>query len=416
MSISKKKFDIILFFGIFNDNQEYNIINARRRKNMKKLIILSAISIIMFTSCSIDIETSSTESIPDSFQMQNESQFTPDKHNGYVPLNFTNQTGLWLPYMDFENYMYNQSENEYRENIKKILADAKAEDINTIYFHVHPNGDAYYKSEIFPKGTYYTGDYDPLQIMLDEAHNMGISVHAWINPLRLQTVEQMQNIPDDFIIKQWINESSPKVKIINGRWYLNPAYDDVIQLVSETAREIINNYDVDGVHIDDYFYPTTDTDFDIEAFESSDSTDLSQWRQDNISNMVKSLHDTVKNSDRHLKFGVSPQGNINANYNTQYADVKLWAGTEGYADYIIPQIYYGFENETCPFEPTLRAWENLTNDNISLIIGLAEYKTGEEDKWAGEAGKNEWIDNPDIIQQQIELVKSSTADGYALYR
>ncbi|MDE7363856.1 MAG: family 10 glycosylhydrolase [Ruminococcus sp.] len=383
---------------------------------MKKLIILSAISIIMFTSCSVETEISSAESTPDSFQMQNESQFTPDKQNGYTPLNFTNQIGLWLPYMDFENYMYNKSESEYRENIKKILADAKAEDINTIYFHVHPNGDSYYKSEKFPKGTYYTGDYDPLQIMLDEAHNMGISVHAWINPLRLQTVEQMQNLPDDFIVKQWINENSPKVKIVNGRWYLNPAYDDVIQLVSESAREIINNYDVDGVQIDDYFYPTTDTDFDIEAFEASDSSDLSQWRQDNITKMVKSLHDTVKNSDRHLKFGVSPQGNINANYNTQYADVKLWAGTEGYVDYIIPQIYYGFENETCPFEPTLRAWENLTNDNISLIIGLAEYKTGEEDKWAGEAGKNEWIDNPDIIQQQIELVKSSTADGYALYR
>ncbi|MDE6519133.1 MAG: family 10 glycosylhydrolase [Ruminococcus sp.] len=383
---------------------------------MKKLIILSAISIIMFTSCSIETEISPSESIPDSFQMQTESQFTPDKQNGYTPLNFTNQVGLWLPYMNFENYMYNQSESEYRENIKKILADAKAEDINTIYFHVHPNGDAYYKSEVFPKGTYYTGDYDPLQIMLDEAHNMGISVHAWINPLRLQTIEQMQNLPDDFIVKQWINESSPKVKIVNNRWYLNPAYDDVIQLVSESAREIINNYDVDGVQIDDYFYPTTDTDFDIEAFESSDSTDLSQWRQDNITKMVKSLHDTVKNSDRHLKFGVSPQGNINANYNTQYADVKLWAGTEGYADYIIPQIYYGFENETCPFEPTLRAWENLTNENVSLIIGLAEYKTGEEDKWAGEAGKNEWIDNPDIIQQQIELVKDSSADGYALYR
>ncbi|MDE7098479.1 MAG: family 10 glycosylhydrolase [Ruminococcus sp.] len=383
---------------------------------MKKLIILSAISIIMFTSCSIETEISPSESIPDSFQMQTESQFTPDKQNGYTPLNFTNQVGLWLPYMDFENYMYNQSESEYRENIKKILADAKAEDINTIYFHVHPNGDSYYKSEKFPKGTYYTGDYDPLQIMLDEAHNMGISVHAWINPLRLQTVEQMQNLSDDFIVKQWINENSPKVKIVNNRWYLNPAYDDVIQLVSESAREIINNYDVDGVQIDDYFYPTTDTDFDIEAFESSDSSDLSQWRQDNISKMVKSLHDTVKNSDRHLKFGVSPQGNINANYNTQYADVNLWAGTEGYADYIIPQIYYGFENETCPFEPTLKAWENLTNDNISLIIGLAEYKTGEEDKWAGEAGKNEWIDNPDIIQQQIELVKDSSADGYALYR
>lgn len=381
---------------------------------MKKLTFLTILSTLALVSCS-------AESIPYSessdLQMQNQSQFPTESIANYVPLNFTNQTGLWLPYMDFENYIYNKSEDEYKEEVKKILSSAKAEGINTIYFHVHPNGDAYYKSEIFPKGIYYTGDYDPLQIMLDEAHDMGISVHAWLNPYRMQTVEQMENLPDDFIVKQWINENSPMVKVINNRWYLNPAYDEVTELVSSSADEILRNYNVDGIHIDDYFYPTTDTDFDKEAFEASGSSDLSQWRQDNINKMVKSLYDTVKSNNKRVKFGISPQGNINANYNSQYADVKLWAGNQGYADYIIPQIYFGFKNTTCPFEPTLKEWEKLVKDSgVSLVIGLAEYKLGEEDKWAGEAGENEWIENPDIISQQIELVKKSSANGYALYR
>lgn len=385
---------------------------------MKKLTVLSIISVIALTSCSFE-ETAgqpSESSVTEPY-IQNETLFEAEENNSYIPLNFTNQTGLWLPYMDFENYMYNKSESEYMEGIKKILSDAKAEGINTIYFHVHPNGDAYYKSDIFPKGIYYTDDYDPLQIMLDEAHDMGLSVHAWLNPLRFQTVEQMENLPDDFIVKQWINEKSPMVKIINNRWYLNPAYEEVTELISKCADEILKNYNVDGIHIDDYFYPTTDTEFDIEACEASNNTDLSQWRQDNINNMVKALYDTVKSNNKRIKFGISPQGNINANYNSQYADVKLWAGTDGYADYIIPQIYFGFENETCPFEPTLREWEKLVKDSgVSLVIGLAEYKLGEEDKWAGEAGEMEWIENPDIISQQIELVKKSSADGYALYR
>ncbi len=384
------------------------------KKSILLLIIISALALV---SCTTDNISSSVESGVQDMQIQNESQFSHKDTADYIPLNYTNQVGLWLPYMDFENYMYNKSENEYRQEVKKILSDAKAEGINTIYFHVHPNGDSYYKSNIFPKGTYYTGDYDPLQIMLDEAHDIGISVHAWINPYRMQTVEQMENLPDDFIVKQWVNENSPMVKTVNNRWYLNPAYDEVTELVSECAEEILENYSVDGIHIDDYFYPTADTEFDIEAFETSGNSDLSQWRQENINKMVKSLYDTVKNYNKRVKFGVSPQGNINANYNSQYADVKLWSGTEGYADYIIPQIYFGFNNETCPFETTLHEWEKLIGDSgVSLVIGLAEYKTGEEDKWAGEAGKNEWIENPDIIQQQIELVKSSTADGYALYR
>ncbi len=386
------------------------------RKNMRKAMFLAVISAIALVSCTADLSTPA-DSGTSGVQIQNESYFEDESEKSYIPLNYTKQTGLWLPYMDFENYMYNKSEEEYRSELKKIISSAKADNVNTFYFHVHPNGDAYYKSDIFPKGVYYTGDYDPLRIMLDEAHGAGISVHAWLNPYRMQTAEQMENMPDDFIVKKWVNDKSPMVKIINNRWYLNPAYDEVTELISSCAEEILENYDVDGVHIDDYFYPTTDIEFDKAEFESSGESDLQQWRQSNINKMVKSLYDTVKKYNKRLKFGISPQGNIDANYNSQYADVELWAGEKGYADYIIPQIYFGFKNETCPFEATLHKWEELTADRgVSLIIGLAEYKTGEEDKWAGESGEREWIENPDIIQQQIELVEESTADGYALYR
>lgn len=381
---------------------------------MKKYLSLFVVTAVLLTGCAIPEESGSLSEIPSAtVPMASE----PADTDSCVPINYTNQIGLWLPYMDFENYMYGKNEEEFKENVRKILENALNRGVNTVYFHVHPNGDAYYNSEIFPKGIYLDGDYDPLQIMLNIAHSMGISVHAWLNPYRLQTAEQMETLPNDFIIKEWINEKKPMVKIVNNRWYLNPAYNEVTELVSRTADEILNNYCVDGIHIDDYFYPTNEPEFDIEAFELSGRTDLDDWRRENITNMVKSLYDTVKNHGENLKFGISPQGNIETDFNTQYADVELWAGTPGYADYIVPQIYYGFKNETCPFEKTLRRWEKLAeNSGVSLIIGLAEYKLGKYDQWAGVLGENEWIDTPDIIERQIELVKSSdVADGYALY-
>lgn len=335
----------------------------------------------------------------------------------YTPLNFDRQIGIWYPYMDYKTYMYGKSADEFRSSVHSMYEQAKAQSVNTIYVHVRPNGDAYYRSAVFPTGIYLDGDYDPLQIMIEEAHGLGLSVHAWINPLRCQTEEQMKALPDDFIVKQWSeNRTGSLVGIVNGRYYLNPAYSEVVDLICRGVDEIVRNYDVDGIHIDDYFYPTTSPDFDRSAFETSGHTDLSQWRLENCSRLVHSIYESVKRVDSNILFGISPQGNIDANYSSQYADVKLWCGTVGYCDYIIPQIYFGFENENCPFAETLAAWESLvTCENVSLIIGLAAYKQGAEDKWAGAAGELEWIENPDIIQRQIELVEQSTANGYALY-
>ena len=128
------------------------------------------------------------------------------------------------------------------------------------------------------------------------------------------------------------------------------------------------------------------------------------------------MYDEVKAADERLEFGISPQGSISGNYDSQFADVRLWAGQEGYCDYIVPQIYFGFRNECCPFEPTLRKWEEITAEsNVSLVVGLGAYKVGKADKWAGAAGEEEWIEDTDIIERQKELVKNSSADGYVLY-
>lgn len=379
---------------------------------MKKQISFLILTVTLLTGCTAMQENqTATKSHKSPKSSKNEDL-------GCIPLNYEYQKATWLPYLEFPDYMQGKSETEFKDLVKAILKDFSEQGINTVYFHIHPEGDAYYKSEIYPKGTYLDGDYDPLKILIDTAHSMDISVHGWINPYRMQTADQMAVLPDSFIVKKWVNSKSPMVRLVGNRWYLNPAYDAVTELISNTAKEIVENYCVDGIQIDDYFYPDKSPEFDIEAFEISGNTDLGNWRRENVTEMVQSLYDTVKNQDSRLKFGISPQGNIDTDYNSQYADVELWTTNNGYADYIVPQIYYGFENSSCPFVPTLERWEELAEkSDISLVIGLAQYKQGKYDKWAGILGENEWIDNPDVIFQQLEIVEASpTAKGYALYR
>lgn len=329
----------------------------------------------------------------------------------YMPLNYTDQKGMWFPYMNYGEYMFGKSEAEFREAVAQKYSDAKANGINTIYVHVHPCGDAYYRSELFPKGIYLDGDYDPLAIMLEEGHRLSLSVHAWINPLRAQTAEQMNEVDERFCIKALAKTN------VNGRLYLNPSSDEALSLVNDCVTEIVENYDVDGIHIDDYFYPTTDPSIDAEQFAASGSTDLSAYRLERCSKMVHGIYEAVKRSDDRVLFGISPQGNIRTDYNSQYADVRLWGSCIGYCDYIVPQIYFGFQNETCPFAETLAEWQQLvTCSRVSLVIGLAAYKQGAEDRWAGAAGELEWAEDETVLARQIELVNGSeNVHGYALY-
>lgn len=354
-------------------------------------------------------------------QSESPTETTAKKSKSYSALNYREQKGIWISYLEYSSAMMNKSESEFRKTIGGYFENVNSLGFNTVYVQVRAFGDAYYKSKLFPTGDRYNGtigaslEYDPLKIMTEEAHSRDISLHAWINPMRLMTDSQMKKLSDNFTVKKWYNDSGKKGKYIvksEDRWYLNPAYPEVEKLICAGIAEIVSGYDVDGIQIDDYFYPTTSASIDKAAYSSS-CTDksLSEWRISNINDMVARMNKTVHSVSSDVLFGISPQGSIDNNYNELYADVKTWCGSSLYCDYILPQVYFGFDNAALPYNDVIKLWSDMTSSGkVKLVIGLAGYKIGAVDNYAGSSGKNEWLNNSDIISKQIK--KAETLDNY----
>lgn len=344
--------------------------------------------------------------------------------NSYTALNYDEIHGVWISYLEYTDMMTGRSEQQFRTAIAEAFENCVDLGLNTVFVHARSHGDAYYQSELFPWSRYASGsinvapDYDPLAVIIEEAHARQLSVQAWINPLRMCSVADMASY-GEYAAAQWYSDSSTADKYIvevSGYYYLNPAYDEVVELIADGAEEIVANYDVDGLHIDDYFYPTTEAWFDSAAFAESGSMSLAEFRFDNCDRLVESLYDAVKSANNTALFSVSCQGSIENNYDKMYADVEKWCTQSGYLDYIVPQIYYGFENSTQPYLECLSRWEDMTaRGGIPLVAGLSVYKLGVEDTWAGE-GKTEWITDSAILARQLEAARECTSyGGTALY-
>lgn len=331
-------------------------------------------------------------------------------------LNYTVQKAIWISYIDLADMLTGKSAEKFRENISQACENALSIGCNTLYVHVRPFGDAIYDSKLYPASRYITGmagersDFDPLDIMIQTAHDKGLSFHAWINPLRCENEECFQNYDDSFLLKKWYDEDNGYLESVEGdsHLWLDPAYDEVRQLIAEGAAELAENYDIDGLHFDDYFYPTTDEDFDAQCFSAqTEFDDLAKWRQNNISLMVGEIYSAVKAVDKDILVGVSPQGNMENNYEYMYADVKKWCSEEGYIDYICPQIYFGYENSVKPYEDTLQQWADICTTDVTLVAGLGAYKIDSE---------SEFSENIGIIGRQInDAVVSYNYAGAAVY-
>ena len=337
--------------------------------------------------------------------------------NNYSALNYKDVKGVWISYFELYPILTGKSKSQFASGIGAYYDNCLSLGINTVFVHVRPYGDAMYKSDYFPWSKYCTGyigenpGFDPLEVMISEAHSRGISFHAWINPLRCYQQDDAPLVSDGYLTKQWYNNNDGDYIVkVNSYWWLNPAYKEVTDLIALGVAEIVSKYDVDGIHIDDYFYPTTDSSFDSIAFNKSSYNDLSQFRLDNCSRMVAGMYNAVKTHNPTALFGVSAQGNVNNNETQLFADVVRWSKEDGFVDYMAPQIYYGFENSGQPFSDVVEQWdEMLKGTGRPLIPGLAVYKIGNEDTWAG-SGSQEWIIDKEIIRRQIE--KSRTASNY----
>lgn len=393
------------------------------RRTIVSLILL--ISTIFWTGCS-EISHSSldvVEELESEVKLHGNSLIPNEflQEDTYKPLNYSTQQAMWFTYMDYENILLDKTEDEFTKNIIERFVKAKSLGINTIYIQVRAFCDAYYNSELFPRGEYFspTSDFDPLTIMINSAHSLNLSIHAWVNPMRAKTDIEMQAMPNGFLPKQWYDDEIRKgtyIVQVEDRWFLNPAYGEVKTFITDGIKEIVLNYEVDGIHIDDYFYPTTDSSFDMASFTESEISDLAAWRMENINIMVGGIYSTIKSINKNILFGISPQGSIEKNYSSQYADVAKWCKEEGYCDYIVPQIYFGFNNETCPFEQIVYEWQQLTSGSkVKLIIGVCTYKIGREDPWAG-LGKDEWIADLNVASREIDyIMNNQTLNGMAIF-
>lgn len=329
---------------------------------------------------------------------------------------------IYISYIEFDNYIKGKKEEVSKKNIENILDNVKEYGFNTVIVHVRPFSDSIYKSKYFPisntvlndKGLY--PDYDVLSFFIDETHKRNMKFEAWINPFRISNISSLSNIPIDSPYYKFLKEED--AKIFENGIYLNPASEKVRELIVNGIKEIVENYNVDGIHFDDYFYPNKMIDLKSyeEYKEKNGLLSLENYRYNNILTLIKDVYKSIKSIKKDVVFGIAPQGNIDNDYQDCFLDVKEILSKEGYVDYIMPEVYYGFLNGVKPYKETINEWNSLIGVNsIKLIPALAFYKNGKIDKYAKD-GINEWIDNSDIIKKQIEYARSLTHyDGFSIF-
>lgn len=319
------------------------------------------------------------------------------------------------------------TEADFRNKAEEMCRNIRESGMNTVILHVRPFCDAFYPSEHFPWSVYLTGTqgqavgYDPVGIFLSCAKAQNLSVQAWINPYRVLLSAEWEKLSENNPAKQWYEAGKfENLLLTDNGIYLNPASLEAQTLIIHGVREILQKYDVDAIHMDDYFYPTTDPSVDAPSYEAylSAGGRLTQadWRRENVSMFVSALYTAIKAQNPQTQLVISPGGDIRKNHDNLYADVERWAREPGFLDVLMPQLYYGFENGTKPFESTAAEWANLRfAENVSLCFGLAAYKCGKEDVHAG-TGSLEWTQQSDILARQLTLCRTLPYySGFALY-
>ncbi len=323
----------------------------------------------------------------------------------------------WVSYFELDAiFASSKTEQQVRERFDEVLDTFDQFHLNTMFFHVRANSDAYYISSYFEAAPqakrFIDNGFDPLAYMIEKAHEREIEVHAWVNPYRVgrNSAYAVSDIPT------FTDER-------NFSYYV-PSSASAQQLILNGIRELVDRYDVDGIHYDDYFYPQDVLETEsVYGFESEDYTayqenggllSIADWRRASVDSLVSATH-TIANS-KHITFGISPSMNADTSYHDLYANTLKWLSEDGYVDYICPQIYTGFEHGTYPFSQTVDKWLSYPrHSTVDLYIGIAVYKAGLlTDTYAGD-GMHEWATKSDVLMRAVQTVREKAILGFSLY-
>lgn len=335
---------------------------------------------------------------------------------------------VWISYLEWQSADFS-SEDAFRAQMGSWFDQYAAMGLNTVLAQVRPFGDALYPSAIFPWSSVCTGTqgldpgFDPLAVLVEEAHACGLRLEAWLNPYRLALND---TVPGAFSADNLATVHPEWVKQAAGGQYLDPSRQDVRDCIAAGMQEILDGYAVDGIHLDDYFYPTTDEAFDAAEYASA-GTDLSleDWRRENVNALVRQLYQLVHTGGRTagaVPLGISPQGNNDNNYAQQYSDAALWLSTPGYIDYAMPQVYWGY-GYTTGSGSTRFAFENITAEwlalpraeGVALYFGLGAYRIGDGDGGNYDHAQDQWQTGRNLADM-VTTLRGAGADGFGLYR
>ena len=316
-----------------------------------------------------------------------------------------------------------QSSIEQQLDIKRIVASAKRLRMNAIILQVRPSADAIYTSAIEPWSEYLTGVqgqapkpfYDPLSLWISEAHGNGIELHAWFNPYRARH-SAAKSLP----AANHITSTRPDVaKAYGNQWWMDPGEPAAAQRLIDVVRDVVRRYDVDGVHIDDYFYPypaklgdgQPDIEFPDEPswkryVATGGKFSRADWRRDNVNRLVNTLNTVVHTEKAWVKFGISPFGLPRpdrrpegitgfSQYDKLYADVELW-WNEGWLDYLAPQLYWPIAQTAQSFPVLLDYWSRSNAKKRHLWPGIFTSRL--------DSSETSW--SVDEIRQQIGLLRA----------
>ena len=325
---------------------------------------------------------------------------------------------VWVSYLEWQQVDFS-SADAFSRDIAAMLDNIAAVGATAVLAQVRPFGDALYPSRYFPFSHLCTGTqgqdpgFDPLALLVQAAHARDLELEAWVNPYRIQagSVPALCDESPAVTHPDWVKQTE------TGS-YLDPANPAVRQYIADGVEELCQNYDLDGIHFDEYFYPTTSAAFDAAEYAAAD-TDLSleDWRRDNVNALMALCHGVTARYG--LRLGVAPLGDPDLCYDGQYSDAALWLAQGGYVDYLMPQLYWGLtytqDGDTAHSLDTLAArWADLPrNGGVALYVGLGAYRIGDGD--GSTAGAAEW-QSGHALADQLDALESLGIGGVGLYR
>jgi len=285
-----------------------------------------------------------------------------------------------------------------REEMRTMLDGLTKNNINAIVLQIRPTADAFYPSALEPWSHWLTGKqgsrpnpyYDPLQFIIDEAHKRCIEVHVWLNPYRVTNSDNLSILNKDHL---YFKNKDLFVKY-GDKYYFNPGLDETREFLNRVVEDVVERYDIDAIHFDDYFYPyrVAGEEFPDEATFRKNPRGFAQkddWRRNNVNMVIAELQQTIKSIKPWVEFGISPFGvwrndNVDPlgsatragvqNYDDLYADILKWL-KEGTIDYVVPQLYWEIGKKVADYE-ILAKWWSDNSYGKNLYIGLYASQLG----------------------------------------